>query len=244
MIFGVVIANASIGFVQEHKASKAMQALVRIVTSENVVIRDGEKVRIFSKDVVPGDIVQLRSGDKVPADMRLFFEKDLKIDESVLTGESITVEKEIGMHTASIHLAERKNMSYAGTLVVNGYGVGIVVATGDDTEMGKISRSMYEARELETPLTRKISHFSKNLLYIIIGLSILTFIFGIWFTQRTFVEVFMEVVALSVAVIPEGLPAAMTITLAIGVGYMAKRNSIIRKLPAVETLGSTNYNLF
>ncbi|MDH3276883.1 MAG: HAD-IC family P-type ATPase [Nitrosopumilus sp.] len=239
VIFGVVIANSIIGFIQEHKASRAIQALVRIVTSENVVIRDNEKARISSKEIVPGDIVQLRSGDKIPADMRLYYEKDLKLDESLLTGESKSVQKLSEVLSSNIHLAERKNMSYAGTLVVNGYGVGIVVSTGDNTEMGKISQTIYEAKELETPLTRKISYFSKNLLYIIIGLSVLTFIFGILFTQRTFVELFMEIVALSVAVIPEGLPAAMTITLAIGVGYMAKRNSIIRKLPAVETLGST-----
>lgn len=239
VIFGVVIANSIIGFIQEHKASKAIQALVRIVTSENVVIRDNEKTRISSKEIVPGDIVQLRSGDKIPADMRLYYEKDLKIDESLLTGESKSVQKQSEILPSNTHLAERKNMSYAGTLVVNGYGVGIVVSTGDDTEMGKISQTIYEAKEIETPLTRKISYFSKNLLYIIIGLSVLTLIFGILFTQRTFVELFMEIVALSVAVIPEGLPAAMTITLAIGVGYMAKRNSIIRKLPAVETLGST-----
>ncbi len=239
VIFGVVLANVTIGFIQEHKASKAIQALVKIVTSENVVIRDNKKTRVSSKEIVPGDIVQLRSGDKIPADMRLYHEKDLKIDESLLTGESVSVQKQIGVFSTNIHLTERKNMAYAGTLVVNGYGVGIVVSTGDDTETGKISQTMYEAKELETPLTKKISYFSKNLLYIIFGLSVLTFIFGILFTDRTFVELFMEVVALSVAVIPEGLPAAMTITLAIGVGYMAKRHSIIRKLPSVETLGST-----
>jgi Ca2+-transporting ATPase len=239
VIFGVVIANAVIGFIQERKADKAIQALARIVKSENIVIRNGEKTRLLSSEIVPGDMVQLRSGDKIPADMRLYHTKDLKIDESILTGESISVKKRTEVFTSNTILAERKNMAYGGTLVTNGYGVGIVVLTGDDTETGKISQTMIKAEKLETPLTRRISYFSKKLLFVILGLSILTFIFGILFTQRTTTELFMEVVALSVAAIPEGLPAAMTITLAIGVGHMAKRNAIIRKLPAVETLGST-----
>ena len=239
VIFGVVIINAVIGFIQEHKANKAIQALGQIVKSENVVIRDGEKIRLYSREVVPGDVVQLRSGDKIPTDMYLHYTKDLKIDESLLTGESIPTKKNTGVFLSNTTLAERKNMAYGGILVTNGYGIGIIVQTGDDTETGKISQTMIVAEELETPLTRRISHFSKKLLFVILGLSILTFTFGLLFSQRTETELFMEVVALSVAVIPEGLPAAMTITLAIGVGYMAKRNSIIRKLPAVETLGST-----
>jgi len=239
VIFGVVVTNAVIGFIQEHKANKAIQALAQIVKSENVVIRNGEKIRLLSREIVLGDVVQLRSGDKIPADMRLHYTKDLKIDESVLTGESISVKKRTEVFSPNTILAERKNMAHGGTLVTNGYGIGIVVLTGDDTETGKISQTMIKAEELETPLTRRISYFSKKLLFVILGLSLLTFIFGILVTHRTATELFMEVVALSVAVIPEGLPAAMTITLAIGVGYMAKRNAIIRKLPAVETLGST-----
>ncbi|MDH5697342.1 MAG: HAD-IC family P-type ATPase [Nitrosopumilus sp.] len=155
VIFGVVIANAAIGFIQEHKASKAIQALSRIVTSENVVIREGEKTRLLSKHIVPGDIVQLRSGDKIPADMRLYHTKDLKIDESILTGESMSVKKLTDVFSPNTMLAERKNMAYGGTLVTNGYGVGIVVITGDDTETGKISQTMIKAEDLETPLTRK-----------------------------------------------------------------------------------------
>ena len=239
VIFGVVIANAVIGFIQEYKAGKAIQALAQIVKSENVVVRNGEKIRLFSKKIVPGDVVQLRSGDKIPADMRLYHTKDLKIDESILTGESISVKKQTEVFPSNTYLAERKNMAYGGTLVTNGYGIGMVVLTGDDTETGKISQTMFRAEDLETPLTKRISYFSKKLLFVILGLSLLTFIFGIFFTQRTTTELFMEIVALSVAVIPEGLPAAITITLAIGVGYMAKRNAIVRKLPAVETLGST-----
>ncbi|HXV88283.1 MAG TPA: HAD-IC family P-type ATPase [Nitrososphaeraceae archaeon] len=239
VIFGVVIVNAIIGFIQEHKASKAIQALVKIVTSENIVIRNGGKARIISRDVVPGDIIQIRSGDKIPADMRLYHVRDLKIDESILTGESVSVQKQTRILPPLTNLAERKNMAYAGTLVVNGYGIGMVVSTGDNTETGKISQTMYQAEEIETPLTKKISYFSKNLLLVILALSVLTFIFGILVTQRTITELFMEVVAISVSVIPEGLPAAMTIILAVGVGYMAERKAIIRNLPAVETLGST-----
>lgn len=239
VIFGVVIANAIIGFIQEHKAGKAIQALLQIVKSENIVIRDNEKTRLLSRYIVQGDVVQLRSGDKIPADMRLIHTKDLKIDESLLTGESVSIQKQTGIYPSDTILAERKNMAYGGTLVTNGYGIGIVVLTGNNTETGKISQTMRKAEQLETPLTRRISHFSKNLLLVILGLSALTFVFGILVVQRTATELFMEIVALSVAVIPEGLPAAMTITLAIGVGYMAKRNAIIRKLPAVETLGST-----
>ena len=239
VIFAVVAANATIGFIQEHKAGKAIQALARIVKSENVVVRNGQKTRLLSREIVIGDIVQLYSGDKIPADMRLLHTKDLKIDESVLTGESISVQKQTKVVPSDSILAERKNMAFGGTLVTNGYGIGIVVLTGNESETGKISQTMRKAEELETPLTKRISYFSKNLLFVILGLSVLTFAFGILATQRTATELFMEVVALSVSVIPEGLPAAMTITLAIGVGYMAKKNAIIRKLPAVETLGST-----
>ena len=137
VIFGVVIGNASIGFIQEYKANKAMQALEKIVTSENVVIRNSEKNRLNSQKIVPGDIVQIRSGDKIHADMRLFYVKDLKINESILTGESISVEKETRLFSPDIHPTERNNMAYAGTLVVNGYGIGIAVSIGDDTETGK-----------------------------------------------------------------------------------------------------------
>jgi cation-transporting P-type ATPase F len=239
VIFGVVFINATVGFIQEHRANKAMQALVRIVTSENVVIRDGKKIMISSTDIVPGDIVILRSGDKIPADARLFHTKDLRIDESVLTGESLPSQKHEERLQADTIFAERKNMAYGGTLVTNGYGSGIIVSTGDHTETGKISKTMYEAQEMETPLTRKIAQFSKALLFVILGLTVLTFVVGWQIVQRDTAELFIEVVALAVAAIPEGLPAAMTITLAIGVNYMAKKHAIIRKLPAVETLGST-----
>ena len=239
VIFGVVVANAIIGFIQEHKANKAIQALARIVTSENIVFRNGEKTRLLSKFIVPGDIVQVNSGDKIPADMRIHFTKDLKIDESVLTGESMPSKKNSDILNPNTELADRENMAFGGTLVTNGFGIGIVTVTGDETETGKISKTMRKAEDLETPLTRKISLFSKKLLFTILVLSVISFSFGIFVLQRPTTELFMEIVALSVAIIPEGLPAAMTVTLAIGVGYMAKKHAVIRKLPAVETLGST-----
>jgi Ca2+-transporting ATPase len=239
VIFGVVIANAVIGFIQEHKANKAIMALAKIVTSENIVFRDGEKNRLLSRFIVPGDIVQVNSGDKIPADMRLHFTKDLKIDESVLTGESLPSKKKPEILSPNTELADRKNMAFGGTLVTNGYGIGVITVTGEETETGKISKTMSKAEELETPLTQKISFFSKKLLITILVLSGISFGFGIFVVQRPTTELFMEIVALSVAMIPEGLPAAMTVTLAIGVGYMAKKHAIIRKLPAVETLGST-----
>ncbi|MEM3172600.1 MAG: HAD-IC family P-type ATPase [Candidatus Nitrosotenuis sp.] len=223
VIFGVVFINAIVGFIQEHRANKAMQALVKIVTSENVIVRDGKKIVIPSTDIVPGDIVILRSGDKVPADARLFHTKDLKIDESVLTGESLPSQKHAELLQADTIFAERENMAYSGTLVTNGYGSGIIVSTGDHTETGKISKTMYEAQEIETPLTKKIAQFSKMLLFVIVGLAVLTFVVGWQMIQRDTAELFIEVVALAVAAIPEGLPAAMTITLAIGVNHMAKK---------------------
>jgi Ca2+-transporting ATPase len=149
VIFGVVVANAVIGFVQEYKAGKAIQALAQIVKSENVVIRNGEKTRLLSSEIVPGDMVQLRSGDKIPADMRLYYTKDLKIDESILTGESISIKKRTEVFSSNTILAERKNMAYGGTLVTNGYGIGIVVLTGDNTETGKISQTMIKAEEID-----------------------------------------------------------------------------------------------
>lgn len=187
---------------------------------------------------MPGDIVLLASGDKVPADMRLLAARDLRVDESALTGESLPVEKTEGELNHDTLLADRRNMAYASTLVTYGLGKGIVTAIGDHTEVGRISELIASADELATPLTCKIAHFSHILLYAILALAALTVAIGILRGQSLF-DMFMAAVALAVGAIPEGLPAAVTITLAIGVSRMAKRRVIIRKLPAVETLGST-----
>ncbi len=238
VIFGVVLVNAVIGFLQESKAVKAIDALAQTMITEATVIRSGEKLRIPSSEVLPGDIVLLQSGDKVPADLRLISVRDLRVDESALTGESIPVEKNEHPLPAETVLADRRNMAYSSALVTYGQAVGVVVATGDATEVGRISELISTTLELETPLLRKIAEFSKVLLYVIIGLAVITFVVGLIRGQSAF-DMFMAAVALAVGAIPEGLPAAMTITLAIGVARMARRHAIIRKLPAVETLGST-----
>ena len=238
VIFGVVIVNAIVGFIQEAKAVNALAALARTMTTEATVLRQGEKQRIAATDLVVGDVVFLQGGDKVPADLRLLQVRELQVDESALTGESLPVGKLVGSLDHDTVLADRKNMAYASTLVTFGQATGIVVATGDRTEVGRISQLISEAEALVTPLTRKISHFSNILLYAILALAALTVVVGIYRGQPLF-EMFMAAVALAVGAIPEGLPAAVTITLAIGVSRMAKRNAIIRKLPAVETLGST-----
>ncbi len=238
VIFSVVLVNACIGFIQESKALKAIDALSRTMSSEATVIRDGVKKVIPASELVPGDIVVLISGSKVPADLRLFHNRELQIDESMLTGESLPVEKTSDTIDQDIVLADRKNLAFSSTLVTFGTGKGVVVATGNDTEIGRISQLINAAEVLETPLTRKIAQFSHTLVYIILGMALLTFLVGA-LRGQPWIEMFMAAVALSVGAIPEGLPAAVTITLAIGVTRMSKRNAIIRKLPAVETLGST-----
>jgi len=238
VIFGVVLVNAIVGYLQEAKAVNALAALARTMTTEATVLRQGEKRRLPATELVVGDIVILQSGDKVPADLRLFQVRDLQIAEAALTGESAPVVKDQGEHGHDTALADRKNMAYASTLVTYGQGSGIVTAIGDATEVGRISQLISAAKALETPLTRKISEFSNVLLYVILGLAGLTIVVGL-LRGQAFLDIFMAAVALAVGAIPEGLPAAVTITLAIGVARMAKKRAIIRKLPAVETLGST-----
>ncbi|MFA5157011.1 MAG: cation-transporting P-type ATPase [Candidatus Omnitrophota bacterium] len=238
VIFGVVLINAIVGFLQESKALKALEALSRFMTSSVSVLRDGEEQHIASTELVPGDVVMIASGDKVSADMRLISMRDLQTNESPLTGESVPVEKQINPLDSKTVLADRLNMLYASTFVTYGRGKAVVTATGDSTEVGRISELVSTAENLETPLTAKIAHFSHYLLFVIMGLAVLTFVVGV-LRGESAAEMFMAAVALAVGAIPEGLPAAVTITLAIGVARMAKRRAIIRKLPAVETLGST-----
>ena len=238
VIFGVVLLNSIVGFIQESRALKAIEALARTLTASCTVVRGGEVRRISSTQIVPGDIVLLQSGDKVPADLRLIHSRDLQIDESALTGESVPVEKRPAPLPASTLLADRRNMAYASALVTYGQGKGVVTAIGDDTEVGRISELIAQAQEIKTPLTGKIAAFSHVLLYVILGLSAVTFAIGV-IRGEQIAAMFMNAIALAVGAIPEGLPAAMTVILAIGVARMARRRAIIRKLPAVETLGST-----
>ena len=238
VIFGVVLVNAFVGFLQESKAVKAIEALARTMTTETTVLRGGAKQRISSAEVVPGDVILLQSGDKVPADMRLFQSRDLRVDESALTGESVPADKDPDVLPHDTGLADRRNMAYASTLVTYGQGAGVVVSIGEKTEVGRISRLIASTESLETPLTRKIARFSHVLLYAILVLAAATFAAGL-VRGESALDMFMAAVALAVGAIPEGLPAAVTITLAIGVARMARRRAVVRKLAAVETLGST-----
>ncbi len=238
VILGVVVINAIIGFVQEGKAEAALAALARAMAAEAVVVRSGRKQRLGAQGLVPGDVVLLAAGDRVPADLRLIEARGLQAMEASLTGESTAVRKESAALPADTLLADRSNMAYAGTMVVSGQGVGLVAATGSATETGRISGMIAAAPDLQTPLTKKMAAFSNWLLLVIGGLALLTFAVGLARGEAAF-DMFMAAVALSVGAIPEGLPAAVTITLAIGVSRMARRRAIIRKLPAVEALGST-----
>lgn len=236
VIWGVTLINAIIGYVQESKAESAIAALASSVQTDSTAIRDGQKVQIPSTELVPGDIVILNSGDKVPADLRLLTAKNLQINESALTGESVAVEKSTSVLDTDSPLAERTNMAYAGSFVTFGQGKGVVVAIGNTTETGKISQLMEEHASLSTPLTRKFDKFSRSLLYVILAIATFTFVVGLG-RGNSWVTMFEAAVALAVSAIPEGLPAVVTITLAIGVSRMAKRHAIVRNLPAVETLG-------
>ncbi len=238
VIFAVVIVNAIVGFLQESKAEAALDALRAMVRTEARVVRDGKARAIGSEDLVPGDLVRIEAGDKVPADLRLVQHAELQVDESALTGESLPVAKDQDAVVAQTPVSDRLNMVYSGTLVTHGTGTAIVVATGAATELGEIHRLVGDADRLATPLTRKLARFSKVLTVVILGLAAVTFAVGVLRGQDA-VSMFTAAVALAVGAIPEGLPAAVTITLAIGVGRMARRRAVIRRLPAVETLGST-----
>jgi Ca2+-transporting ATPase len=236
VIWGVTLINAIIGFVQESKAESAIAALASSVQTNATILRDAKKMQVPSTELVPGDVVLLTSGDKVPADLRLVQVRNLQVNESALTGESIAIEKNTRSLNPDAPLAERTNMAYAGSFVTFGTGRGIVVAIGEATETGRISQLIEQGTSLKTPLTRKFDKFSRTLLYIILGIAALLFAVGLGYGY-SWGEMFEAAVAFAVSAIPEGLPAVVTVTLAIGVSRMARRHAIVRKLPAVETLG-------
>jgi len=240
VIFSVVFINALIGFVQEGKAENALKAIRKMLSPSAMVVRDGKQVSVKAESLVLGDIVFLQSGDKVPADLRLFRVKGLQVQESALTGESIAVEKIIESVSEQSVIGDRRCIAYSSTLVTHGQGSGIVVKTGVDTEIGRISTLVSEVESLTTPLLVQMSHFGRWLTMVILVLAMITFAFGFYVRSYSATDMFLAAVSLAVAAIPEGLPAIMTITLAIGVQRMAKRNAIIRKLPAVETLGAVS----
>lgn len=238
VILGVVVINAIIGFFQEGKAEKAVEAIRETLTHEAIVQRDGQKISVAVEELVPGDVVFLQSGDKVPADLRLFQIKDLRIEEAPLTGESVPVDKAIEPVAPDASVGDRISMAFSGTLVSFGQGRGVVIATGEETQIGKVSSLLAQVETLKTRLTERMDEFSKWLTGAILILAVGTLVFGMALRDYTFTELFFACVALAVAAIPEGLPAIITITLALGVQRMAAQKAIIRRLPAVETLGS------
>ena len=237
VIFAVVVINAVIGYVQEAKAEEAMAALAKSIVTEATVIRQGKQQQISASDLIPGDLIRLEAGDKVPADLRLVAAKNLRLDESALTGESVPVGKTNQFLAVEVSLADRTNLAFAGTTVTAGQGRGLVIATGERTETGKISKLMAQQASLTTPLARKLERFSWQLLYVILGLAVLVLAIGLG-QGKPLSETFQTAVALAVSGMPEELPSLVTIALAIGVSRMAARHAIIRKLPAVETLGN------
>ncbi|MCH7230808.1 HAD-IC family P-type ATPase [Glycomyces sp. L485] len=238
VIFGVVVINALVGFIQESKAESELESLRSMVLTHAKVVRDGHQRTAPSEELVPGDLVLIEAGDKVPADMRLTRSAELQVDESALTGESVPVHKSETTLPDAIPVADRRNMVYSGTLVTTGGGVGIVCATGARTELGEIHRLVGAAESLSTPLTVKLARFSRLLTVGILALAALTFGVGLLRGQEA-AQMFTAAIALAVGAIPEGLPAAVTVTLAIGVARMARRRAVVRRLPVVETLGST-----
>ena len=237
VIFGVLLVNAIVGFLQEDKAESAVAALAKLVATESNVRRQGLDVCVPSEALVPGDVVILQAGDRVPADLRLCHVRELQVDESTLTGEALPAGKSLAILELDTLLADRKNLVFAGTHITAGQAEGVVYAIGDQTETGRIGRHLTNAVELITPLTKKITQFGKLVLWIILALAAATFVLGVARGEKA-EEMFMAAVAFAVGAIPEGLHAAVTIVLAIGVSRMAKRRAIIRHLPAVETLGS------
>ncbi|MFG1270513.1 HAD-IC family P-type ATPase [Xanthobacter versatilis] len=240
IIFAVVVLNSLLGFLQEGRAEKALDSIRNMLSAEARVLRGGETRLIPAEDLAPGDIVLLESGDKIPADLRLVEAKNLRTEEAALTGESVPAEKTTAPVSAKATVGDRENMAFSGTMVVSGRATGIVVATGSETELGRINQMLAEVSALETPLLRQIKKFGYVITAAIAVISVLLFSWGHWLGHMSFVELFQAVVGIAVSLIPEGLPALITITLAIGVQRMAQRHAIIRRLPAVETLGSVS----
>lgn len=240
VILLVAVINAIIGYVQENKAEKALDGIRRMLSSHATVIRDGARIDIPTADVVPGDLVVLSAGDKIPADIRIVQAEHLKVEESLLTGESTSVQKQRDALPEHTVLADRTNMVFSGTSVASGSGVGIVIGTGEQTQIGKINTSISTVDEIQTPLLKQTAKFGKMISAIILFGACAMFLFGYIFHDYETSELLLAVIGLTVAAIPEGLPAILSIILAIGVQTMASNNAIVRNLPSVETLGSVS----
>jgi len=240
VILGVVIINALLGFLQEGKAEKALDSIRNMLSAEARTIRSRETRLIPAEGLVPGDVVLLESGDRIPADLRLVDAKNLRTEEAALTGESVPIDKTTEVVAEKATVGDREGMAFSGTLVSSGRGTGVVVATGSNTELGRINQLMAAVSALDTPLLRQIKKFGYAITAVIAIVAVVVFAYGRWVRVMDFITLFQSVVSIAVSVIPEGLPALITVTLAIGVQRMAQRNAIIRRLPAVETLGSVS----
>src|SRR5499427_6175394 len=235
IIFAVVLLNALLGFIQEGKAEKALDSLRNMLSAEARTLRGGEPRMIPAEQLVPGDVVLLESGDRIPADLRLVEAKNLRTEEAALTGESVPAEKTVDAAPINATVGDRGSMAFSGTMVVSGRATGVVVATANQTELGRINQLLAQVSAIETPLLRQIKKFGYIITAVIAVVIVLIFAYGKWVKGMDFVSLFQAVVAIAVSAIPEGLPTLITITLAIGVQRMAQRNAIIRRLPAVET---------
>jgi magnesium-transporting ATPase (P-type) len=240
VIMAVVLVNATIGYVQEGRAERALEAIGGMIDPHASVIRAGRRAVIAAEDIVPGDLVLLEPGDRVPADLRLIRARNLRLDEAALTGESVPVDKSVAPKAAEAPLGDRTSMAFSGTFVASGNGTGVAVATGAASQLGHISTLVGTVETLTTPLIKQMTDLARTLTLLILLVSAAVFVFAVYVRDYHWAEAFMVMVGLAVAAIPEGLPAVMTITLAIGVQRMAARNAIIRRLPAVETLGSVS----
>ncbi|MGQ9426622.1 cation-translocating P-type ATPase [Gilvimarinus sp. F26214L] len=240
VILAVVVINALVGFIQEGKAESALRSILSMTRTHCTVLRDGVQRSIDSAELVPGDVVTIQAGDRVPADLRLFYSKNLRCDESALTGESLAVDKTSEALPQDTPLAERTNMAYMGTIAVYGTGRGYVCNTGPRTEIGAISKLVQQTEMAPTPLQAQLGRFAKQLSVGILVLSVATLLFGVMVRDYTLANMFQAAIGIAVAAVPEGLPAIVTITLAIGVQRMARNKALVRRLPSVEVLGSVN----
>lgn len=238
VILGVVVANAFIGFIQEGKAEQALRSMSKLLVETCTVIRNGKKQSIPVRELIPGDIIQIQAGDKIPADVRLLESKQLAADESLLTGESLPVEKQLAPVATDAGIGDRTNMAFSGTLITRGSGLGLVTSIGQNTELGHISRLLDSTQTAKTPLLARLDTFAKIVSLVLFVGAAATMLFGIFVRGLAVEDMFIAAVGLFVAAIPEGLLAIITITLAVGVRLMAKNNAVVRKLPAVESLGA------
>ncbi|MCI1898125.1 MAG: HAD-IC family P-type ATPase, partial [Enterobacter sp.] len=238
VILGVAVINALIGHIQESNAEKSLKSIRNMLSSDALVIRNGAHETISTKDIVPGDIIILRAGDRIPADMRLIEAHNLRVEEAILTGESTVVDKHILPLTGELSLGDRTNMVFSGTTVSAGGGMGVVVATGKDTELGHINQMMAGIEKHRTPLLVQMDKLGKAIFAIILAMMAALFVFSMVLRDIPMGELLLSLISLAVASVPEGLPAIISIILSLGVQAMAQKKAIIRKLPTVETLGA------